>query len=139
MRYIGTKTATLPRLTEIMRLRAPEARSLCDPFAGTCSVSRHFKSLGFRIVTGDLLRLSHVLQICYIRLNQAPIFDALLASGTVLEGEGPPCLRVLTHLSSLPGRHDFVTEHFSPVGCAGRLFFTPSNAGRVDAIRVPVR
>ncbi|WP_354101689.1 DNA adenine methylase [Bradyrhizobium sp. RT5a] len=31
------------------------ARSVCDPFAGTCSVSRYLKQRGYRLSTGDVL------------------------------------------------------------------------------------
>jgi hypothetical protein len=60
MRYIGSKTAALPWLTRVIAERAPDAAALRDPFAGTCTVARHFKAAGMRVVTGDELALSYV-------------------------------------------------------------------------------
>jgi adenine-specific DNA-methyltransferase len=135
MRYIGSKVSTLSRLTDIVRNSAPDATSICDPFAGVCSVSRHFKRLGFRTCTGDLLRLSYVVQVASIGLNRFPRFRRLAASGVLRKGSAPPHVRTLTHLSAVPGRHGYLTENFSPAGSAGRLFFTPRNAAAIDAIR----
>jgi adenine-specific DNA-methyltransferase len=139
MRYIGSKTSTLPRLTDVVTAIAPHARSLCDPFAGTCSVSRHFKHLGFRVSTGDLLATSYAIQIASVGLNRYPAFRALISSGEHFCSLGTSYARVLSHLTSLVGRHGFITEQFSPAGGAGRFFFTVENAKRIDAIRETIR
>ena len=77
MRYIGSKSASLPVIVRAIRgLKRPLA-SFCDPFAGICTVSRHFKSLGYQVVTGDKLRLSYVLQVTYLQLNGPPTFRRL--------------------------------------------------------------
>jgi adenine-specific DNA-methyltransferase len=139
MRYIGSKVATLPHLEEMVKTFAPDAQSICDPFAGICSVSRHFKRAGLRVCTGDMMQLSHVIQISSVGLNHSPQFRRLVASGTIKRGEAPAYLRVISHLASLPGYHGYVTEHFSPAGTVGRFFFTHANAMKIDAMRETIR
>ena len=139
VRYIGSKTGTLPFLSNLVRRKAPTARSLCDPFAGTCTVGRHFKREGFAITTGDVLRLSYVLQLATIRLNRAPSFKQLYRMGAVRPLAD--CARaeaVLRHLQKLPGREGYLTKYFSPAGKAGRRFFTVENAMQADAARTEI-
>jgi adenine-specific DNA-methyltransferase len=139
MRYIGSKVSTLHRLSEIVSRIAPDATSLCDPFAGTCSVARHFKQLGFRIVTGDVLATSYTIQVATVGLNRQPTFRTLLSSEEIQRGPGPSYASVIAHLSRLPGRNGFITKHFSPAGKAERLFFTTENARKIDSIRETIR
>lgn len=135
MRYIGSKTSTLPWLSELVGQRAPLAASLCDPFAGTCTVSRHFKSRGLKVVTGDVLRLSYVFQVATVRLNEAPTFEGLFAAGALPPCVCPPADTVLEYLNQIPGVRGYVYENFSPGGVAQRLFFSRENASKIDAIR----
>lgn len=127
MRYIGSKTATLPWLSRLIAERAPSARSLCDPFAGTCVVARHFKARDFRVVTGDVLELSYVLQRAMIEVDHPPEFVGLKEH---LAGDDP-----IAFLNRLEGEAGYVTEEFSPAGRAKRRFFTVENAFRIDSIR----
>src|SRR5882762_10397411 len=109
MRYIGSKVSTLPKLSQIVAQRAPDARTLCDPFAGTCTVARHFKQMGFGITTGDLLRLSHVFQLTTIRLNQHPLFERLIDTGIIAcTRDQSGSAAVLKHLNNLKGRPGYV-------------------------------
>jgi nicotinamidase-related amidase len=114
MRYIGSKTATLPWLTAFIAERAPEARSLCDPFAGTCTVARHFKQLGFQVTTGDVLSLSYVIQVATIGLNGFPAFRKLQHIDGIRRRKEPIAAdRALGHLNSLRARKRYLSEHFS--------------------------
>lgn len=130
MRYIGSKTATLPWLGQMVSDRAPDARSLCDPFAGTCVVARHFKGLGLRVVTGDELELSYVLQRATIELDGPPVFAGLRRILGQANAVDP-----LDYLNRLSGKPGYFHDTFSPAGEAGRVFFTSENAARIDAIR----
>src|SRR6202022_2234971 len=107
----------LPKLSQIVAQRAPDARTLCDPFAGTCTVARYFKQMGFGITTGDLLRLSYVFQLTTIRLNQEPLFEGLIDAGIIscTRGEAGSSA-VLKHLDGLKGRPGYVPGHFSEGG-----------------------
>lgn len=133
MRYIGSKGATLPWITRLVEERAPSARSMLDPFAGTCTVARHFKARGMRVVTGDLLRVSHVLQVATLGCDSPPPFRRLLAAGEVPR-EGAPADAVLARLGALPPVDGYFQAEFSPSGAAARMFFSDANARAIDAI-----
>lgn len=140
MRYIGSKRATLPLIESIIGSHAPEASSLCDPFAGTCTVARHFKGLGWRVETGDLLWGSYTFQLATIALNQTPTF-ARLRSALGINTRGReraapvPVKEILAWLGSIEGRVGYLTDNFSEAGAGNRLFFTRENATKIDAIR----
>jgi adenine-specific DNA-methyltransferase len=139
VRYIGSKVSAVERITSaIPNLHRFE--SLCDPFAGVCTVARHFKSLGFRTVTGDLLRLSFVFQKAYLGLNDLPKFSKLLRSEIAKQhvSNSTPVERVLTHLNSIPPADGFITREYSLAGAARRKFFTIPNARTIDAIRAQI-
>jgi adenine-specific DNA-methyltransferase len=136
MRYIGSKVASLPAITQVIRRTAVGLRTLCDPFAGACTVSRHFKAMGWKVVTGDILAQSYTLQVAHIELNLPPAFPGIiLPSPGGDDRTAAPHLRVLSHLNSLPGVSGFVTREYSLAGPARRLYFTAANARRIDRIR----
>jgi len=134
MRYIGSKAASLPAIARVVRRNVVGSGSLCDPFAGTCTVSRHFKAFGWRVVTGDILSQSYALQVAHIELNRPPSFRGLSLARQGAPREAPH-LRVLSHLNSLPGGSGFVTQEYSLAGRARRFFFKAANARRIDRIR----
>ncbi|MGA7499701.1 MAG: DNA adenine methylase [Isosphaeraceae bacterium] len=136
MRYIGSKTASLPNITKAIRRSGVALKSLCDPFAGACTVSRHFKAMGWRIATGDLLAQSYALQVAYVELNLPPTFAGLiLPPQDADKSTAAPHQRVLFHLDALPGNPGFVTREYSLAGESRRLCFTTENARRIDRIR----
>jgi adenine-specific DNA-methyltransferase len=93
-----------------------------DAFAGTASVSRALKEKGWLVHSSDLLMSSYVLQRAYV----------------VAESAGRDLDEQARELAGLPPREGFITRHFSPGAggaTAGRMYFTPENAGRIDAAR----
>jgi adenine-specific DNA-methyltransferase len=93
-----------------------------DAFAGTASVGRALKCEGWRVSSSDLLVSSYVFQRAYVVAESA---DPLLREmAEELEKLSPVC--------------GFISQHFSPAGGSsseGRMYFTPENAGRIDASR----
>lgn len=139
MRYIGSKAATLPWITELLAQRAGSAISLCDPFAGTCTVARHFKARGMRVETGDLLRVSYVLQVATLGFDAPPRFEALVASGLVTAVDDlSPADAVLAYLQELEPVEGYIRREFSQSGTARRLFFSDHNAGMIDAVAAQI-
>jgi adenine-specific DNA-methyltransferase len=137
MRYIGSKAATLLWLEGFIARMAPDAKSLCDPFAGTCTVSRHFKKLSFRIFTGDVLSLSHAMQVATIGLNRQPDFRSLAKLRFVRSRcESTTLQRVFGFLNALEPKKGYLSQHFSRA--SGRMFFTDANAMKIDAIRAKI-
>jgi len=85
-------------------------------------VSRALKARGWRVHSSDLLVSSYVFQRAYVVADCA---DPLL-------GE------MARELAALAPRESFISRHFSPAGGSeseGRMYFTPANAGRIDAAR----
>jgi adenine-specific DNA-methyltransferase len=125
MRYIGNKTRLLPFILRTLKKRGIAVGSVHDAFAGTASVSRALKAKGWRVHSSDLLMSSYVFQRAYVVADSA---DPLLGD-------------MARHLASLPPRESFISRHFSPASSsdgeegAGRMYFTPANAGRIDAAR----
>ena len=122
MRYIGNKTRLLSFILRTLEKEKIPLGSVHDAFAGTASVSRAFKSEGWRVYSSDLLMSSYVFQRAYV----------------VADAADPALKERAGELSRLPPRVGFVSQHFSPAGgstSAGRMYFTPENAGRIDASR----
>ena len=122
MRYIGNKTRLLPFILRTLKKSGLGSGSVHDAFAGTASVSRALKSEGWKVYSSDLLMSSYVFQRAYVVADCA---DASL--GEMAKG-----------LAELPPKDGFISRYFSPAGgeeSAGRMYFTPENAGRIDAAR----
>jgi len=122
MRYIGNKTRLLPFILRTLKRSGIGVGSVHDAFAGTASVSRALKEKGWRVHSSDLLMSSYVFQRAYVVAEDA---DPLLGD-------------MARDLSALPPRRAFISEHFSPSdrrGAGTRMYFTPENAGRIDAAR----
>ena len=117
MRYIGNKTRLLPFILRVLRSRGLGGGSVHDAFAGTASVGRALKAHGWQVHSSDLLVSSYVFQRAYVVAGAAD----------------PAANRLARQLSALPPKEGFITRHFSPAG--GRMYFTPENAGRIDAAR----
>lgn len=122
MRYIGNKTRLLPFILRTLDKEEIGAGVVHDAFAGTASVGRELKSKGWQVHSSDLLLSSYVFQRAYVVADSvAPSLDEMA--------------RTLSHVAPNEG---FISRHFSP-GCgaasAGRMYFTPENAARIDAAR----
>ena len=122
MRYIGNKTRLLPFILRTLKKSGIGVGSAHDAFAGTASVSRALKENGWRVHSSDLLMSSYVLQRAYVVADSA---------GNKLDEQA-------RMLACLPPRDGFISRNFSPAtgaAAAGRMYFTPENAGRIDAAR----
>lgn len=122
MRYIGNKTRLLPFILRTLQRSGIEAGSVHDAFAGTASVSRALKEKGWEVHCSDLLMSSYVFQRAYV----------------VAECADPEIAERAEELAALPPGEGFISRHFSPAGgeaSAGRMYFTPANAARIDAAR----
>jgi adenine-specific DNA-methyltransferase len=122
MRYIGNKTRLLPFILRTLKASGVDIGSVHDAFAGTASVSRALKAKGWQVHSSDLLVSSYVFQRAYVVADCA---DAALED-------------CATELASLSPKEGFISRHFSPAGgeaSAGRMYFTPANAGKIDAAR----
>ncbi len=140
MRYIGNKTRLIPFLLRSIEEIGIETGVACDPFAGTASVARALKAHGWRVYAGDLMASSYALQVARVELDRTPRFpDPIGEPDGGRADRTQSYSRALEQLHNLPADGGFVTEHYTPAGdpgaAHGRMYFTPDNARRIDAVR----
>ena len=133
MRYIGSKGALLSNIGQIVQQNAnDDAKVFCDIFAGSGTVGRAFKPQ-YEIISNDLMYFSYVLQRASIGINEVPTFESLMPGGAVA---------VLDWLNNMePMRDDsehFILRNYSPASTAQRMYFTESNARKIDDIRITI-
>jgi adenine-specific DNA-methyltransferase len=133
VRYIGNKTRLLGFIGAGLRGLGIAPGTAVDPFTGTASVARALKGWGWRVVAGDVMEYGYVFGRAYVALTGEPRFETL---ATALGAGGHGTAAVLRHLERLPPEDGFLAQHFAPAAAGtGRRYFTPENAGRIDAIR----
>jgi adenine-specific DNA-methyltransferase len=136
--YIGNKRSLLPFLHEaFFRLAGGRSRvSFLDPFAGSGSVSRLARLMGFAVQANDWEPYSFVLNSCHLCLSARRLSGLFAARG----GIGA----VLGELNSLPAPPEaerYISRHYAPRSTAAadwrteRLFYTTENALAIDAMR----
>jgi adenine-specific DNA-methyltransferase len=134
LRYIGNKTRLLGFIRRVIRARGIEAGTAVDPFSGTASVARALKRWNFSVAASDIMEYGYVLASAYVEAVQPPRFERLRG-----EAGGAELRHVLRHLNTVPAEPGFMHEHYSPAGDDGarhgRMYFTPENAARIDAVR----
>lgn len=142
MRYIGCKTNLLAHIEAVVQENCPQQGIFCDLFAGTHSVSAHFKKLGFQIVSNDLLYLAYVFGRALIQNNDRSTFSYLMdlpeVQPTGLFDEVTTYLKVLNYLNHLGGdSYGFVFNAYCPSGNNEykRQYLSDINGKKVDAIR----
>ena len=148
MRYIGNKTRLLPFIARALGRLGVAPGSAHDAFAGTASVGRALKAVGWRVASSDIMAYSYVFQRAYVVAQRAPGFAELRAAEPELRAAmrsarfraaagargGGAMHQVAEYLARwIEPEPDFITEHFSPAG--GRMYFTEANAQRIDAVR----
>ncbi|HEX2167033.1 MAG TPA: DNA adenine methylase, partial [Longimicrobiales bacterium] len=134
MRYIGNKTRLLGFIRRVMRRRGIGPGRAVDPFSGTASVARALKRWQFHTAASDIMEYGFVFARAYVEVTSRPGFRAIAR-----EIGGRELRHALAWLNRLPASPGFIYEHYSPAGTAGaahgRMYFTPENAARMDAIR----
>ena len=147
MRFIGCKENLLDYIEFFVKERDIKGEVFCDLFAGTASVGKRFKSLGYKIICTDILYFSYVLQKVYIEQSRYPKFHRLtsdlgikpLRTRSLFENGDLNARSVIRYLDEVPDREGFVYKNYSPEGTNGqryvRRYFTAENARRIDAIR----
>ena len=136
VRYIGNKTRLLGFIRRVLRTRGIAAGVAVDPFTGTASVARELKRLGFRVVASDIMQYAYVFARAYVQAGRAPASPALAREIGLRDGRFET---LIAHLNTVPDRTGFIHDRFCPRGADGRdhgrMYFTPANAARIDAVR----
>lgn len=133
-RYIGNKTRLLPTLLDLIRERSHAGAVVADLMCGTGSVSLELRRAGFRVVAADIMTFAYLHARVRLTLGREPPFRRFGIS----YGE------VLMSLNRLAPKAGHFYREYSPAGLpdAGvpaRAYFTPENAGRIDAIADTIR
>jgi len=78
MRLIGNKTKLLSSIEEFLRNRGYRSGTFIDIFSGTASVGRHFKKLGYRVISNDILSSCYSQAVAGIEVSRYPDFRKFL-------------------------------------------------------------
>jgi len=128
IRYYGGKGKLTPFILETLETYGMTRHStVLDAFSGTSIVSQAFKRFGAKTIANDNLYFCFALASAHLATNSTPMFKKL--------GLGVP---VVDYLNSLKPNKGFITRSYSPTGSCQRMYLTPSNAGKVDAIRAQI-
>lgn len=118
-KYIGSKTELLGFIAQVVESRTPEARSMADLFCGSGVVAHHFAARGFRVTAVDNLYHNYLAARCFF-------------GGKPGEVSWPEVAERIAFLDRLPPAVGYCCREY------GGRYFTPENAGRIDAIREQV-
>lgn len=129
-RYIGNKTRLTDRLLRLVATMVPAGATVADVMCGTASFSAALRAAGYRVYASDLMTYAYCHATVRLALDEPPVFAEL---------EHGSYEAVLEHLNGLPPRDGLMSREYSPAGSpAGgqepRLYLTPENAGRLDAM-----
>jgi len=147
MRFIGSKERLLPAIGNILGKRIAKRSTIGDLFCGTATVSAFLKQNGYQVIANDNLFFCTVLARARLQISDEPEF-ASLSNLRVSAATRRTKLwssaydEVLEYLNSLPPIEGFIYKNYSLEGTKGetteRSYFTGTNAGRIDAIRLQI-
>ena len=126
MNYIGSKNRLSAWIVEQVKntVEGPiDDMILCDLFAGTGRVGRSFKPLVKQIIANDVEYYSYVLLQNYIGNHQ----------------EIPRKRELIESLQQATPVNGFIAEEYGESGSGNRLFFTQSNAQKIDGMRLQLQ
>ena len=145
MKFIGNKFRLLNFIESVTRDNNINHGVFMDVFAGTANVGKHFKKLGFKIISTDILDFSYVFQRAYIKVSKYPKFENLKLPDIKLPKE---CLfdfkkektekeqrverlkKVIFFLNNLKGEKGFIYNNYCEGGTENqkykRRFFSDS-------------
>lgn len=136
MRYIGNKTRLLGFIGRVLDRRRIGRGCAVDPFTGTASVARELKHRGFSVIASDIMEYGHIFGRAYVQVARPPTSPRLAEALGLADGR---IETVVAYLNTVPGERGFIHEHYTPAGeqgaAHGRMYFTPANGARIDAIR----
>ena len=132
MRFIGNKTNLLDEIKKVIDENCSDGSQIfCDIFSGTGSVSRFFKPY-YKIISNDIMYFSYMLTAATIENNNVPTFEKLRQNGI-----NDPFSYLEENITD-ETTVGFVEKAYSPNGEAGRMYFTPENAHKIDSIRMTI-
>lgn len=144
MRYIGSKERLLDFIYDFVEEKVDGGSGIltfADLFTGTASVSKFFRSKGYRVIANDLLTVCVVWAKAALASTSEVTFDKLIKSNQIKEQDLVNSFfpsnqdLVLKYLNNINGIKGFIYTEYSPEGQSNRMYFTGANAAKIDAIR----
>ena len=136
MNYIGSKRTLLGFIEKsIEDVTGGNYSSVCDLFAGTGVVGRHFKKLGKSIYSNDIQYYSYVLNRNYIENRTKLEFRGILEDvpGLIATENKYSC--VCNYLSNIKGIEGFIFDNYCLGGSGSRMYYSDENGKKCDAVR----
>ena len=136
MNYIGSKLSLLDFIEKsVDEVTSGDYASVCDLFAGTGAVGKHFKKKGKKIVSNDIQTYSYVLNRHYIGNHKSLEFNGLKQEISDLDKSDNKIVTVCNYLTNIPGKDGFIFTNYCLGGGQGRQYFSDENGKKCDAIR----
>lgn len=136
MNYIGSKLSLLDFIEKsVDEVTSGDYASVCDVFAGTGAVGKHFKKKGKKIVSNDIQTYSYVLNRHYIGNHKPLEFNGLKQEISDLDKSDNKIATVCNYLTNIPGEDGFIFTNYCLGGGQGRQYFSDENGKKCDAIR----
>lgn len=144
MRYLGNKEKLVSGIFQLLAEEGVTGSTMFDVFAGTTSVSKYFKTKGYKVFSNDLMYFSYVLQKAYLSNNFLPTFSGLISHEilniTFTFNDGYE--KVIKLLNEATPCQGFIYHHYSPGGTKEleqpRMFLSDDNAQKIDGIRIQI-
>jgi adenine-specific DNA-methyltransferase len=132
-RYLGNKTRLADWIVGEIAQILPAGSSIADPMCGTASVSLALARAGYSVTAGDALTFPVIHARTRLLAKHAPAFEAL--------GGYDQALEWMRSAASVEGYffHEFGEAGRPANGRAPRLYFSATNAARIDGIRTGIR
>lgn len=136
MNYIGSKLSLLSFIEKsVDEITSGDYFTVCDLFAGTGAVGKHFKRNGKKIIANDIQNYSYVLNRHYIG-NHKPLHFAKLETEIAELKESKDKLKTICeYLSKLTGKNGFIYKNYCVGGSGERQYFSDENGKLCDAVR----
>ncbi len=150
MKYIGNKNRLIPFIHDVISKTSKNCEIFCDIFTGTTNVAQHYKKLGYKIISNDIMTYSYALQQAYIKNNDIPTFKKLLkAKGScfkwlkndkeLFKYDYYETSNIIQYLNDLKGTKSFIYRNYSNEGTEHkkykRQYYTGYNASKIDSAR----
>ena len=137
--YIGNKRRLLPLIKKAVKNclgNINKDHTFTDFFAGSGSVSKLAKLMGFNVISNDWETYSSILNSAFLETNQDELNDMFKNHGGI-----KVLLKKLNSLRNPSENEKYISKYYCPKNTETadpdeeRLFYTKENGCRIDAIR----
>ena len=137
--YIGNKRRLLPLIKKAVKNclgNINKDHTFTDFFAGSGSVSKLAKLMGFNVISNDWETYSSILNSAFLETNQDDLNDMFKNHGGI-----KVLLKKLNSLRNPSENEKYISKYYCPKNTKTadpdeeRLFYTKENGCRIDAIR----